>query len=1531
MPTTTSIASPSSSVCTSTTLAPSTDASRAHTLLLRIPAPVALGLDNASVTDSGDVRLLRQRIRPTDAAGEPVFALLMLAAYQPQPKPVILAAEVPMRGRGQNLVGLEPRVRACVIGGLVLSLLSTSCGRGSASPDSSASMEPAYPPGASAASPAERVTAPHDLALDRAVLAARMADSGPEYAFARQGDGLTAVHPQSHVLLGATNRGVEFRPAATSPAWRFRLRTRAIGRDGVLRALPEVAPRGERNRIEYDYGTIREFYLHGQPGVEHGMTLPVRPPGAGPLVVEVNLDGLHAIADGPDGLALVDGTNQGQASITGLYATDSQNRDLEAHLEATATGFRYVITDADARYPVRVDPLVWIREATLVASDSVSGDQFGFSVAIDGDTALVGAASDRSTSGLSAAGSAYVFVRSGSTWTQQAKLTLPGARARDQFGWSVALSGNTAVVGAFGRDLAVSTTTPITDAGAVAVFVRSGSTWTFQAELPFIGATAGAYFGWSVAISGNTAAVGIPYNRASGGTTGSITGQVHTFLRTGTSWGFHGVIFSITSAGGDEFGSSVAMDGNSVLVGAPGANTTGGVAAGRACTFSYNAGSWSEEACVVAPDGVANDAFGYAVALSGTTAVVGARTANTDGLDNVGSAYVLVRAGTAWPIQAQLASSDRAAGDLFGSGVAVDGDRVVVDSPWHSLPGLPSGSAYIFHRSGSTWTQEARVDPTTARFGSSNGKAVGISGDTVLIGGPDSEKAFVYVLRAGLGDPCTAAATCASNYCVDGVCCNNACGAGSTSDCQACSVTSGGTMDGTCGALNVATAPTVTCRPSAGGCDVADVCAPTSTSCPADVVVAAGAECRAALGLCDVPETCTGTSAACPTDGLVASGTMCRVAVGPCDVAETCSGSSAACPSDLLVAATVVCRSSAGACDVAERCSGLNPDCPTDQVATAGTTCRLVAGICDTAEACNGVASACPTDGFVSAATECRPSVGTCDVAERCTGSGALCPSNGFATAATPCRGSTGPCDVAETCTGAGASCPGDALASASTECRPAAGPCDPAERCSGTTTTCPTDQLAGAATVCRGAAGVCDLAETCTGTSPSCPPNAFAGTSTECRAAVGVCDVPESCDGAGAACPADQFASTTTECRPAIGPCDLAERCTGSTAACPGNAFASTATECRPAAGACDVAEVCTGVGASCPGDALASASTECRPSAGPCDPPEQCSGTTITCPTDTLAAAATVCRAAAGSCDLAEACTGASPSCPSNSFAGTSMECRPAAGPCDVAESCDGASAACPGDEFATTATNCRPAMGICDVAEHCTGAGAACPSNAFASSATECRPATGVCDVAENCTGIGASCPSNGVASSSIECRPAVGSCDASEYCDGASTSCPLDLPAAEGTTCSTGPACVAAETCAAGVCGGGGVRDCDDGNACTADACAEPSGCTHTAIPGCADAGLQDGGEADAGADDGGTTALDAGADGDAGGGDSGAFDAATADDAGAVAPPERGGCGCSAPGSQSRVPALLVTIFGLLIFSARRGRRRAPPS
>ena len=284
-----------------------------------------------------------------------------------------------------------------------------------------------------------------------------------------------------------------------------------------------------------------------------------------------------------------------------------------------------------------------VEQAKLTASDAEASDQFGYSVSIsgDGNTAIVGARLE-DPGGVSSAGAAYVFTRSGTSWSQQAKLTASDAEASDFFGVSVSISsdGNTAIVGAYFEDPG-----GLSSAGSAYVFTRSGTTWSQQAKLTASDAEASDRFGFSVSISsdGNTAIVGA-YLEDPGGV--SSAGSAYVFTRSGTTWTEEFKLTASDAEAIDLFGISVSIsgDGNTAIVGAR-LEDPGGVSdAGSAYVFTRSGTSWSQQAKLTASDAEASDFFGWSVSISsdGNTAIVGAYSEDPGGVSGAGSAYIFV-------------------------------------------------------------------------------------------------------------------------------------------------------------------------------------------------------------------------------------------------------------------------------------------------------------------------------------------------------------------------------------------------------------------------------------------------------------------------------------------------------------------------------------------------------------------------------------------------------------------------------------------------------------------------------------------------------------------------------------------------------------------------------------------------------------------------------------------------------------------------------------------------------------------------
>ena len=329
---------------------------------------------------------------------------------------------------------------------------------------------------------------------------------------------------------------------------------------------------------------------------------------------------------------------------------------------------------------------IWTQQAKLTAFDAGIGDEFGYSVAISGDTAIVGARYDND--GGSDSGSAYIFGRSGTDWFHWQKLTADDAADKDEFGFSVAIDGDTVVIGAHDDD---------DDGGASGsayVFIRSGTTWTQQAKLTADDANNGDRFGYSVAISGDTAVVGARYDNYGVPDSGSA----YVFIRSGTTWTQQAQLTADDRASNDYFGISVGISGETAVIGAFGDDDDGS-ASGSAYVFGRSGTTWAQQTKLTADDASDYDYFGYSVAISGNTAIIGAYGDDPGDDDFFGSAYVFNYDGMIWTQQAKLTADDAASGDAFGFSVGISGSRIVIGAHSDDLTNGSNGdegSAYVF-------------------------------------------------------------------------------------------------------------------------------------------------------------------------------------------------------------------------------------------------------------------------------------------------------------------------------------------------------------------------------------------------------------------------------------------------------------------------------------------------------------------------------------------------------------------------------------------------------------------------------------------------------------------------------------------------------------------------------------------------------------------------------------------------------------------------------------------------------------------
>ena len=370
----------------------------------------------------------------------------------------------------------------------------------------------------------------------------------------------------------------------------------------------------------------------------------------------------------------------------------------------------------------------FVQQARVQANAPQAGGFFGYHLDLSADGRVMA---------VGAYGSVYVFTRVGETWTQQARFE-SSAGASEYFGIAVALSanGDTLAIGAhfaFGPNNAYAS-------GRVYVYTNANGTWALQARVQAGDAVEHGHFGTvTISADGNTLAVGAyAYDLAH-----ARSGKVHIFTRSDGMWTEQSRLQASDAAGTDCFGVSVALaaDGNTLAVSAYCAENSGGVGAGNAYMFARAGSVWTEQARLQASDPAAEVRFGTRIAISadGSTMATGAYLARNSGGEAAGNAYVFTRSDGVWTEQSRLQASDAAPDGRFGTSLALNADGSMLAVGAYASTnsgGVNAGNAYVFTRTGDTWTERSRLQASDAAAGDYFGIRVAMcpDGSTLAVG-----------------------------------------------------------------------------------------------------------------------------------------------------------------------------------------------------------------------------------------------------------------------------------------------------------------------------------------------------------------------------------------------------------------------------------------------------------------------------------------------------------------------------------------------------------------------------------------------------------------------------------------------------------------------------------------------------------------------------------------------------------------------------------------------------------------------------
>lgn len=380
-----------------------------------------------------------------------------------------------------------------------------------------------------------------------------------------------------------------------------------------------------------------------------------------------------------------------------------------------ASSLRFIAAVLCATFPALASGQCVVTEQEVLTDHStlLRADQAGIAVAMDGDVAVVGAWLDDDVA--TNVGAAYVYRRSGQTWSEEQKLTPADGLTTDAFGYAVAISGDLLAVGSRLHDSAT------TDGGAVYVYRDTGVSWQQEAKLTASDAGSGDQFGWSIAAEGDRIVIGA--NRHAD--TVSFAGAVYVFHFDGLVWSEEQKLVASTQALADYFGWSVALSGDALAVGA--------VNADAVTMFRRTLSTWNEEQVLTASDGTGTDRFGYSVALDGDRLLVGSTLGN--------AVYAFEDDGVAWQEVQKITASDASSSDWFGHSVDLEGDRAIVGARFDDDRGSQSGSAYTIVHDGFLWQEEFKLLASSGAVNDELGFSVARSGNTCLVGAPTSNHA----------------------------------------------------------------------------------------------------------------------------------------------------------------------------------------------------------------------------------------------------------------------------------------------------------------------------------------------------------------------------------------------------------------------------------------------------------------------------------------------------------------------------------------------------------------------------------------------------------------------------------------------------------------------------------------------------------------------------------------------------------------------------------------------------------------------
>lgn len=472
--------------------------------------------------------------------------------------------------------------------------------------------------------------------------------------------------------------------------WSWNLQLQSYGRAGAMLGVSSPEITSHGQSVVYQWDSnLREAIHTKSAGIKQDFLLQAAPVGSGPLVLQLAVNSVLQGQLANGAISFSDQSGQARLSYSGLVVYDALGTTIPAHFAFASNQIQLIIDDQAARYPLLIDPLVEEGYLQPIANPNIPLAEFGHAVAIDGQTLVVG-------TWVHGGNRAYVFEREGDTWSEKAILKSVIEEDFDRFGTAVAISGDTIAIGApcDGKYDASSTNDPNSCYGAVYIFTRTGSTWSQQAYLKASNRESHDFFGSSIALDGDTLVVGTELEDGDGSDPNDNSkpwsGAAYVFTRTGTSWSQQAYLKASSPEAEDFFGKQVRISGDTIAISA-----------------------WE------------------------TISSRSSQPYNTD--PTVGTVYIFQRNGTSWTQQAALKVPNKAIRTWFGLSIALDNNTLAVggyEQTTNSIYFDGIDSVYIFERNGNTWSQQAQLKASNNTPGDFFGDSVAISGDRVVVGAP---------------------------------------------------------------------------------------------------------------------------------------------------------------------------------------------------------------------------------------------------------------------------------------------------------------------------------------------------------------------------------------------------------------------------------------------------------------------------------------------------------------------------------------------------------------------------------------------------------------------------------------------------------------------------------------------------------------------------------------------------------------------------------------------------------------------------